>query len=117
VEPRKKNASVNIPAEPSISAVPSAVSFYEASQSTFDDKGQRQNQSPNAPNTQLQLEQSPENKPNYRKKGSQVRRARIVITVKRTDEYKLWLEEHEADTASETTGDHVDIGALGKTLP
>mmetsp|Transcript_12436 Transcript_12436/g.23333 ORF Transcript_12436/g.23333 Transcript_12436/m.23333 type:complete len:267 (+) Transcript_12436:415-1215(+) len=121
VEPRRKNTSVNVPTESSISAsVPSAVSFYEAQSSSntqtlpsnLHHTGNYHHPSLATSNAQHTLEQAPENNPKYVKKGIQVRRARIVITVKRTEEYKTWLEENEADTASETTGDHVDICAL-----
>jgi len=41
----------------------------------------------------------------------ELRRARIVITVKRTESYKRWLEENPLQAIIAGTGDDEDEGA------
>lgn len=109
VEPRKKNAPIaNPPMTSSSQALPVEISSHGTSSQSnipttrpgIDEKHHTAESPRNSP----PLEQIPIMKPNYGKRGSPLRRSRIIITVKRTEEYKLWLEENEADTASETTG-------------
>lgn len=40
-----------------------------------------------------------EKKPHQGKKGNPLRRSRIIITVKRTEDYKAWLEENDVEGA------------------
>lgn len=56
---------------------------------------------------EMQGEFSRSRKPQGRAKGAPLRRARIIITVKRTPEYKQWLEENPLQAA--ITGDSEEL--------
>lgn len=89
MEPRSKSAGPvsDIPPSQLASSDPSQVSVASAS--------------PAHPHPhQIQLHQIPQKPPHQGKKGNPLRRSRIIITVKRTEDYKAWLEENDAE------GDH-----------
>ena len=67
---------------------------------------------PSAHYLQQQQQQNPhlpeeDRKPNSNqgKKGNPLRRSRIIITVKRTEDYKAWLDENDGDGTGDIDAD------------
>jgi len=88
VEPRKKSAArsdpdVNVPSivassDPNITQIPPPQHYPSTHR--------RQHRDPHNPEGRR--------KPHQGKKGTPLRRSRIIITVKKTDDYKAWLDEN-----------------------
>mmetsp|Transcript_13700 Transcript_13700/g.20041 ORF Transcript_13700/g.20041 Transcript_13700/m.20041 type:complete len:112 (+) Transcript_13700:613-948(+) len=49
---------------------------------------------------QMSQQHRGDKKPHHGKKGNPLRRSRIIITVRRTEDYKKWLEENDVDDDS-----------------
>jgi len=92
VEPRSKSTGL-------VSDVtPARVAMSDAAQTSTSSMPiptpQHLHQHPMHPRPHQTHEQTPQ-KPHHGKKGNPLRRSRIIITVKRTEEYKAWLKENE----------------------
>lgn len=114
VEPKRKiqhgtNIPPPTPSSPHVASMPTdTTQLSQSGISTHQQQHPPQSQPPTTQQQRASTGAGTKKAPQGRSKGSPLRRARIIITVKRTKDYKTWLEENPHQISGEGD-DELDV--------